>query len=105
MTLIRLIQNGRSAIVRDGRGRDRLVRRVRIVLRRMKHYLARVLVGVLDGAGGTVQIVLDRVKGVVERLRDLLGAVFPPVFGLRVRLGDRFELCLVWAQSREEVRK
>lgn len=102
MRLIRLIQNERSAIVRDGRGRDRLVRQVRIVLRRMRHYLARVLVGVLEGDGGTVQIVLERVKGVVERLRDLLSAFFPPVCGLRVRFGDRFEFCLVWAERRNE---
>ncbi|MBN1934131.1 MAG: hypothetical protein JW934_05680 [Anaerolineae bacterium] len=102
MRLIRLIHNGQAAVVRDGRGRDRLVRQAKIVLRRMKHYLARVLVGVLDGDGGTVQIVLERVKGVVERLRDVLGVVLPPVFGLRVRFHDQFEFCLVWAQKGKE---
>ena len=95
MELIRQIHNGQAAIVRDRDGREHLVRHVTVVLHRMRNYLVKLLTGILDD-GGRIQIVLERVRSVLEHLRDLVRAIVPPVFGVRIKFKEAFEFAIVW---------
>ena len=95
MQLIRRIHKGRLAIVRDRDGDEHLVRGVKVVLHQMKNYLVRLLTGILDD-GSRIQIVLERVRSVLEHLRDLVRTIVPPVFGLRFRFEDKVDFAIVW---------
>ena len=94
MRLIRLIRNGTAAIVQDRKGKDLLVHQARVVLRKMRHYLVKMLTGILPD-GSQVQIVLEKVRGVLERLQELVRTIVPATFGFRIQFRG-CEFAVVW---------
>ena len=94
MRLIRLIRNGTAAIVRDRKGKDMLVHRAKVTLRKMRHYLVKMLTGVLPDRT-QIQIVLEKVRGILERLQELVRTVVPSTFGVRIRFKGS-EFAVVW---------